>query len=221
MTLPVYQSFNEGKTAGATTVVVPKPSGVVSGDLLIGFLSSDGGGETHLPPSGWNVIYNNVSESSSKQTFSLWWRVATGTEGSSFTFQCTSSSEALYAWVIRISGAHQTDPIHKKNIYSGDSLNTIHIAVTTEVDDCLMVWAFGADHGDVTIDGGWQYNETNITVDKSDTGNGSCSGGCAWENQVDAGDSGAGRCDLTGIEEWVAVTIAIQPPAGGAFEYTG
>ena len=222
MALPVYQAFNEGKTVG-TSVVVTKPSGVVEGDLLIGFLSSDGGSETHTSPESgsWNIIYENQSEGSGKQTFSAWWKIAGGSEPANYTFGC-GSSEGLYAWIIRVSGVHQTDPIHKKITQFGDTSSASCVQVTTEVNDCLIIYAFGADHVDITEDSGW-YRGTNITVDRSGTAAGDCSGGASWFNQADLGEGLGNYCSLTGTEEYVTVTIAIQPPAGAGneFFYTG
>ena len=217
MALPVYESFNEGKVP-SSNCTVSKPSGVESGNLLIGFMSSDGGNETHESPEddSWNIIYKGQSEGSGKQTFSCWWKIAGGSEPGSYTFKCTSSTEAVYAWIIRISGTHQTDPIHKKNIGTGDNASVYCPSLTTEVNDCLMLLAFGADHGDVTLDSGFD-NGTIVTVDESGSGAGDCSGGLAWENHATAGNYLGAHVTLTGGEEWVGITLAIQPPAGGIF----
>lgn len=213
MAAPAYQSFNEGKAIG-TSVDVTRPSGTAEGDLLIGCLSSDGGGETHTSPESdsWNIIYKGVSEGSGKQTFSIWWKKAGPSEPGSYSFGC-GSSEGLYAWVMRITGQDDTDPIHKKANATGDSGTVSCPAVTTEVADCLVIRAFGIDHIDVTVDGGWQ-SETNITVDYSD-GAGGTAGGSARDTQASAGDVGAETNTLIATEEWVGVTVAIQPPSAG------
>jgi len=210
--LPVYRSFNEGKNAGGTSVAVTKPLDTSDGDLLIGCLSSDAI-ETHTSPESdsWTVIYKNQSEASGKQTFSIWWKKAGASEPATYTFGC-GSSEGLYAWVMRIDGQHATTPIHQKNISTGDSTEVSCPAVTTTVNDCLIIRAFGADHRDVTVNGGWG-SETNITVDESDAGNGAASGGSAYKDLATKGNSGAETNTLTDTEEWVGVTVAIQPPA--------
>ena len=209
---PTYETFNEGKATG-TSVTVTKPTDTAADDILIGCLSSDGGSETHTSPESdsWNVIYKGQSEGSGKQTFSLWWKTAGGSEPADYTFGC-GSSEGLYAWVIRVDGAHLTDPIHKQNIATGDSDIVSCPAVTTTVDDCLIIRAFGIDHIDVNVDGGWG-SETNITVDKSGDASGDAAGGSAYKTLASKGDSGAETNTLTDIEEWVGVTVAIQPPA--------
>lgn len=208
---PVYESFNEGKNAGGTSVVVAKPSGVAEGDLLIGCLSSDGKEETHTSPEGdsWNVIYRRLTDHQT-HTFSLWWKIATDSEPEDYTFGC-GSSEALYAWVIRISGADLTAPIDLMSNGRDASAQVICPAIMTYKYNCLIIRAFGADHGDITVDGGWG-SETNITVDRSSTGSGGCSGGSAYKTQVSPGPVDAETCDLTATEAWYGVTLAIQPP---------
>ncbi|MCK4576828.1 hypothetical protein KAU34_10500 [candidate division WOR-3 bacterium] len=210
MACPVYQSFNEGKTSGATTVVVTKPSGVVEGDLLIGFLSSDGGSETHTSPESgtWEDILVGESEASGKQTFSVWYKIAGASEPSDYTFTC-GSSEGMYAWIIRITGHSATSPIHKIRIKNGDSTIVLNTLVATDHDDCLIISAFGADHGDITVDSGWN-NGTNITVDESGSGSGDASGGACWINQATAGFTTQCQCSLTDTEEYVSICIAIR-----------
>jgi len=214
MACPVYQSFKENKTVGGTTCVVDKPTSTAEGDLLIGFLSTDGV-ETHTSPESgsWNIILENESEGSGKQTFSVWYKIAGASEPSTYTFT-TGSSEDMYAWIIRITGHSATSPIHKIRVNEGDSGDAAIQVVTTDHDDCLIISAFGADDDDITVDNGWSAG-TNITVDKSGTGANSCSGGCPWINQLTAGQSTQCYCSLTAVEEWIGIVIAIRSASSG------
>ena len=220
-TLPVYQSFNEGKCEEATSVVVNKPSGVVEGDLMIAFCSTDGYTETHTAPSAsWNKIIKDVANGGS--TFSIWYKIADASEPSTYTFS-NDSNEEFYAWIIRITGHSATSPIHKISFLDsgGDNSSQARCPVlTTDHDDCLIIRAFSADDGDISVDSGWE-SATNITVDKSSTSAGECSGGCAWENKATAGLISTEDCTFTSAEQWTAITIAIRSSSAGWVTPTG
>ncbi len=66
------------QSTGATTITVNKPSGVAAGTLLIAFLHSDSS-LTWTELSGWDDIVDVGGRC-------IQWRVADGTEGSTFTF---------------------------------------------------------------------------------------------------------------------------------------
>ena len=205
--------FSKGDQAGkfaGTICYITKPNNLEIGDIIIGVLSSDGGSETHGSPESdsWIVIERGISEGSGKQTLSWWYKVVDGNEPSTLQFTC-GSSERLIAFVIRVTGASGIAPIHKKGYSTGDSIQVSCPAVTTTVDNCVILRMWGGDHIDCTVDGGWG-SETNIIVDFSD-GSGGTMGGSAHKNLLSAGGSLAETCDLTGVEEWVGATIAIKP----------
>lgn len=217
MAIPNYQTFNEGKSAGGTTVVVTKPTGVVEGDLLIGVLVSDGKNETHFSPESdsWDDVLVNQTDGSAL-TVSIWQKKAEGSEPANYTFGC-GSTEALYAFVIRIDGQHATTPIDTNSVAgTGSGISATCPDITTQYADELVLRIFGADHGDVTVDGGWASVNL-ISVDESDAGNGACSGGAGHEDQAGAGSTGTEINTLTAAEQWIGFTIGIRPPIGQTF----
>lgn len=209
---PVYQEFAEGKTASETTIDVDVSEFALSADdLLVGILVSDGKNETHTSPDGdtWNDILVSVTEGTNV-TASCWWKSATGLE-TTLTFGC-GSLEALYAVVLRITG-HNSTPIDTNSTSAtGDSDTATCPDILTQYDSELILRIVGTDHCDVTVDGGWA-SVTNISVDYSDTGNGSCAGGVGWANKTTQGQTGTETNILTAVEEWVAFTVGIRPPA--------
>ena len=213
MACPVYQSFAEGKCEEATSVVVNKPSGVVEGDLMIAFCSTDGYTETHTAPSAsWNKIIKDVENGGS--TFSIWYKIAGASEGASYTFS-NDSNEEFYAWIIRITGHSTTSPIHKISFQNVGTDSTISCPdLITDHDDCLIIRAISADDGDINIDSGWSAG-TNITVDKSSTSSGECVGGACHANKATAGAVGAVTLSMTAAEQNTGITIAIRSSSSG------
>ena len=219
MAIPVYQEFAEGKLAGNGSVDVDVSGFTLSaGDLLIGILVSDGKNETHTSPDGdtWNDILVSITEGTNV-TASVWWKTAVGNEAT-LTFGC-GSTEALYAVVLRITGHNASTPIDSNSASAtGDDTSAECPDILTQEDNQLILRIFGADHHDVTIDGGWA-SVANISVDESDTGNGACSGGVGQEDLASQGQTGTEINTLTAVEEWVAFTIGIRE-VSGAQNYT-
>ncbi|GGR51944.1 hypothetical protein [Streptomyces roseolus] len=94
-----------GSSASSTSVVVTKPTGTASGDLLTAFVTSNYQAVT--PPAGWTEIGDYGIETFRVHVFR---KVASGSEGSSYTFTVPSSATLLCqatAW----RGVDNTTPI--------------------------------------------------------------------------------------------------------------
>src|SRR5271167_4082569 len=72
---------SEGNTSSIT---IAKPTGVISGDVLLAFIWRGGTTTAMATPSGWNLIGTN--NDSSKNVVTAFWRRSDGTDGSSYTF---------------------------------------------------------------------------------------------------------------------------------------
>ena len=73
----------------------------------------------------------------------------------------------------------------------------------------------GFDDDDINVDDAGLLGHTDITMDKSSPGTGTCSGGAGYVQQPAIGNSGTSSFSLTGWEQYRTVTIAIAPDAGG------
>lgn len=82
------QVANSG-AAAATSLVITKPAGTVARDVLLATISINGGtGITVTPPAGWTLLLRTNSTTVLGQA--VYFRVADGSEGASFTFTVTS-----------------------------------------------------------------------------------------------------------------------------------
>jgi hypothetical protein len=87
-------------------------------------------------------------------------------------------------------------------------------AVTTTVENAMILRLGGFDDKDITIDSPGLTSpteHTTITMNYSDNNAYGCSGGAGYLVQSTAGDSGTSAFALTSSEEYVTVTIAIAP----------
>ena len=207
-----YKSFAEAKNPFLVTdITINKPSGVVENDLIVAVICLSGNG-TVSSPAGWNGIQSSNTSAVSIATF---YKVAGASEGASYLFTYSSGNEQAYGFIIRFDGEDTTTPINISGMTSGTSATPTCPSVTTTKDGCLILNLFGADDHDVTIDDGEPSGTTVITVDESDNAGDACSGGAAYLTQANAGASGTAAFALTASEEWIAITVGIEP-AGAA-----
>lgn len=147
---PNWQSqTNTATQTDATEVVVNKPADVVAGDLLIAFI---GVSAPAVPvavntPSGWTLIRTDnitiAGGGAAEAQVRSFYRIADGTEGSTFTFTFTATASEIGTQVHRINGTHATVPIDAN---AGDTLLATALdpdpsapAVTSVASNCLIL----------------------------------------------------------------------------------
>jgi hypothetical protein len=217
MAAPTYEEFTEAKSgANVTSITIDKPANTAEGDLLICGIATDGDNSASSP--GWTEISQNSQSTSAY--FGCFYKIAGASEPSSYTFDLTSS-EQVYAFILRITGHDSSNPIDVDGAATGTTIGAIVPcpAVTTLTDDCLILRMWGIDDDDIFVDGGYPYGHTGITCDKSASLAGTCAGQASYKTQATAGDTGTANCDITADEEYVAVTVAIKPSSGAATYY--
>lgn len=90
---------------GSASIVPAKPTGTVAGDLLIAH-GTDNTGATMTGDAAFTLHPNSFGGG-----HRLWYRVADGTEGSTFTFTRGSTAGAAVVTIVRLTGANTTTPI--------------------------------------------------------------------------------------------------------------
>lgn len=217
-----YQEFTEAKrSSGSTSITISTPAGVNEGDLLVAAVVTDGDTDDTWPalspPGGWTEI--SLEDYSNDVTLGVWRKIAGASEPASYTFTWSGSQEA-YGWIMRFTGHHPTSPINDWAADGGQDWSYPYRAtcpaVTTTVANCLILRIGGFDDDDITIDDtGLGGGYTDITMDESDWGSDTCSGGAGFIQQSSIGSSGTVTFDLADGEEYRTVTIAIAPAVGG------
>ncbi len=204
----VFEEFTEAKLgSNGRSLTILTPGGVSEGDLLIAVVVTDGN-ETILPPGGegWAQIAHNTNS----LTLGVWWKLAGSSESSSHEFTWGSNEQA-YGWMMRFTGHDALVPIHVSAVDGGKSSVPVCPAVTTTVDNCLILRLGGFDDDDIVVDSPGLTGHTAVTMDESGSGGGTCSGGAGYVNLGVAGSSGTADFWLTASEQWRTVTVAIAP----------
>jgi hypothetical protein len=210
-----YSDNRSGSTSGAinvTSIAVSKPASTASGDLLIGVVITDGSAGTFPVPSGWTLI--NSGTSGTAVTLGTWYKKAGGSEPATYTWSWTSS-QTVFAFIIRITGQDPTTPIDVSAPATGSSTTPTCPTVTTSVADTLVLRIFGFDscYG---YNASYPAGHTGIVVESSRPGcipgaMEHCSGGAAYKTQATAGATGPASFTASDSWPWRALTVAIRP----------
>ena len=226
MAAPTIATFtlNVGNMASATSASVAKPTGVAVGDLLLIVVGNDSPSATPQwnnttnKPSGFEFI-NTAGGSLSDAHVAMFWRIADGTEGSTFSTTCANAT-ITSGWLIclRITGADPTAPMNAvgSDVETNDSINPTTVTqCTTTVADCLGVFGLshdGAAYTSFSVGGTGWFNAGEFpseTASPSPNGTGALLG---IKVLGAAGGSGDATVSATGTQDGMgAFQIAIAP----------
>lgn len=216
MAFPVdaARTGTNGSTAAANKVCT-LPSGISAGHLLILVLRS-AGADTHSTPTGWTSLVLNDTADASDDTTSVWYRLATGTEGSTVTVNGTASLKfAALCW--RITGAidPSTQPPQISTAATGTSTtpNPASLTPTGGAKDYLWLWV-GAWEGEQTSPpAGNPANYSNPAGASSGTA-GAVATNCqvaGASRQLNAASEDPPSWTISASDDWTAWTVAIHP----------
>jgi hypothetical protein len=212
---PVFESFEEFIDADDNTaaVSVAKPVETVADDLLVAVVVTNRNNAATLVADdpGWTLLTRDAQANA--HTVGVWWRLAGGAEPASYGFSWDSANPGRsYSWIMRFSGNDPTNPINVwDKIGEANVTSPLSPAVTTTVNDTLILRLGGFDDDDITIGDPGMAGHTAINMQKSSTGTGTVSGGAAYISQAASGDSGTANFTLTAAEQSRTITIGIAP----------
>lgn len=213
-----YEEFTEAKAGSdANSLTINTPAGTAEGDLLIAAVTTDSNNKSSLSPpagEGWTQI--EVDDQGGEVTLGAWWKLAEASESSSHQFTWDQGEQA-YGWMMRFTGHDPSNPIGDKGKLEGASSTPACPSVDTLAANSMVLRIGGFDDDDIGIDDPGLSGHAPITMDESSEGSDTCSGGAGYVLQASPGASGTSEFVLTGSEDYVCVTIAIEaaPPSGG------
>ena len=217
-----FENLTEKKRSDNNdSITLDTPAGTSAGDLLIAAVVTDSDEEDDLEApedQGWTQIYLN-DDQKGYVTLGVWWKLAGASEPGTHTFTWDDDQEA-YAWMMRFTGHHPASPIHAssaKRGYNGSSSPDCNPVTTTQAN-CLILRIGGFDDDDINPDFSGLEGHSTLTMDKSDSGSGTCSGGAGFQQQATAGTSSAPDFNLLQgqSEQFVTLSLAIAPAPGGS-----
>ncbi|OYW84522.1 hypothetical protein B7Z17_03955, partial [Candidatus Saccharibacteria bacterium 32-49-10] len=141
-----YRNSSSAGNAGATTVGIAMPTGVVQNDVMVAAITFQGGtGVTVTPPTGWNLVQRQDSTTTLGQA--LYWKLAAAGESGTYTWTLSKSRKASGV-IMAYSGVNTASPIDISGGQANASSATITApSVTTTVANDMLVGFFGENAG--------------------------------------------------------------------------
>ena len=134
------------RSTSATTLVLPRPDGVLQGDVLVASVQGSGGsGVTMTAPAGWTRRTSNSPNSASK--IATYTKVAGSTEPLAYTFSFSASAEHT-GTVAAYAGADSANPVHAVAAQVNSDAESIRCpSVTPAVTGTMLICTGGATNG--------------------------------------------------------------------------
>jgi len=239
MTAVIQDYTTAADVTDQTTLSINKPTGVVSGDLIVIVAISDPQGGSADPewtttqastpqfddssnkPTGgttFNLIaaYHEDLPANTDSCIAAWYKIAGGSEPSTYTVTGGVANE-MNAWCFRIDGHDAASPIQGPGtVASSTFASSLGITgFTTTVDDVLCFAAHandGSDLGPYTTSGtGWTEHSENDPDDSS----AGCAGSLSTKTQASTGATGTCTHSWTGSDGCVGMQFGIAPASSG------
>ena len=141
-----FRSASTGANNVGNNVVIPRPAGVQTGDVMVAVV--DVKAAPVVPtPAGWTLVSSTANGSSFRQL--VYWRVATGSEPASYTWSYGENRAASGA-IVAYSGAATTNPVETYSAGTGTTTSITAPSLTSAVTGAMIVGAFGIN-ADSTI----------------------------------------------------------------------
>jgi len=192
--------------SSTTSLVINKPTGVVSGDVMLVNIAQVGSNALSSPTlAGWNLI-SGSDLSTTGRWGGVLYKIATSSEPASYTFTLSSSVTGAIGSIIAFSGVDVStgSPFDSSSFAtpSTNTSNTVNASTLNTVTNNSAVIMLGQVSNAATTWSNWQtatspgaLNE--LYEDRKSTG-AMVSVGAAWAIKTNVGSTGVGSATVTG-----------------------
>lgn len=192
-------SASTQNTVSGGALIINKPTGTVENDLMIGFMFNPGANTTWTGDTGWT----EVVDQGSRPSLRIVYKVATASEGSSYTFTSANTANIIAGSILTYRNA------------SYDAIGTITTganplvitAVTASVTNCMLLGCAGRDVTSTTITAPVSMT-TRVTDNDANTPS-----YCIAEEQLSSSGSSGTRTfsGLGGTNNAAGILLTIKP----------
>lgn len=200
MAVPVIEATTSVGEQQGSSITIDVPTGTAADDLLVAVFYTEADEAT---ATGWNKIVYGFDTLHSV-SISAYWRVATGSEPSDYTFTGLAATDYHGGAMLRISGADTSAPIvfGASRTRTGQGVNTVSLgALTTSIDDCLGIAAIGT----------WATVSSGATATGWTGGPGFDYGRVLYRDVATAGTVAAVNTNISENDSWATATFAVKP----------
>jgi hypothetical protein len=197
------------------TITIAKPTGVVLGDIMIVNIGSSTVSFSAFPPApaGWTLIdARSLGGGGNTRYGALLYKIATGGEPSSYTFNLDPLSFDTIGAIVAFSGVNTVTPF---DVLTGTinltNTNTVTALTKTTVTANAAVIMFGMAANSIPTFSGWNTTSPGPLTELYDYQNFLSTVGAAWAIKPVAGATGNGTATLSGSQRNGGILIALRP----------
>jgi len=193
---------------GSNTITINKPSGVVSGDIMIAAISKSAT-SNNSTLNGWTVIDGRRQDQGQRYTTILY-RIADGTEGPNFSFSKGTNNATTVGSIIAFSGVNQTTPFDvAPGTLSTDEGTTATVnGINTVTNGTAIIFIGGAKNGGWS---NWAITNPTLTEIMDFDNNDNVSVAAAWGIKASPGATGNATVTLGGDNYYAVMLLALRP----------
>lgn len=200
-------------TSTNTSLTIDKPTGVVSGDVMLVNITSNNGGTPSL--SGWSSLGTGIFNGSNLRATVLY-KVAGGSEPANYTFALGAGANDAVGTIVAFSGVDNASPIDATgtmglSVAAGQTATAP--GITTNSANAAVVM-FGNQSDNRTYSSWTTTSPGNLTEIAEflwTNGTQDMSVGAAWATKASAGATGDGTVTLQdNNDRWAAMLIALK-----------
>jgi hypothetical protein len=133
-------------TTAVTSVVVPRPTGVLDGDVLIAHITADGAPSIGAAPAGWSTVISPLAVGSSARVFA-YYRVVVqaAAELSSYTWRLSTAVKWNAGITVfhGVDGTNPFDTVARTRVNTSSSRSVVVSGVTTSTPGAMLVGGVG------------------------------------------------------------------------------
>lgn len=155
--VPVVQvsdSKTNSQDTNSTSIALDRPDNIAEDDLMLACVILDGPNpasaewDATSDPTGW-VFISDSYDTSSDSNIGLFYKIATASEASTYTFTTLSGSFDLSGSILRITGVNTSNPIGVEGTFnSGTSSSGSITGITTGNNNSIVIGIHAGDGSD-------------------------------------------------------------------------
>lgn len=196
------------------SLTISKPTGVVSGDLMIATLVQVNDTQKPDAPLGWNLIDQRTLRTQPHGFGAIYYKVAGDSEASDYTFIVPTGPDVTASGsIIAFSGEDANNPfdVVPPGIIRVSNQNTVvtALSITTVTPNTIIVM-LGMAAATAPTWSGWSTPALGSLTEILDyQGNGTTTLGAAWALDATPGATGNGTANLSSAEQNGGILLAI------------
>ncbi len=210
-------------TASAASLTITKPTGVVSGDVMIVSIALRAGTANTFPPfstlsPAWTLIASTTYEGNNNHRTAIAYRIAGGSEPASYSFTTGGTNAQMAGGIVAFSGVDTTSgPFDvapgSYTTNTGTAQITGVTSITTVSANAAVLMFSASNESRFFSNFATATSPGNLgqLFGGSGDANGNASTGGAWGIRATAGATGTGSATIDTAARWGAILIALKP----------